>query len=355
MKTLHFRYLYGAVGVILILPLLLIAPEYLESHDNILIVKILEDNSIAKYDTSKNEVQEIYRSDKYRTLNISVAPSNKYIAFIEETEPLYQKDEYPVAPNNCLTIIDGTGKLVHRIEKNVKRYVWSPVGDKIAFLSFNPCDPDYEYMCPSGAWIFDLETAEMTQIADRATEINWAIYDSSIYLYFSGQVMKWNSQSSKLENREYNDIYFSPDGKFYLCLWKDEGKPIQLYETLTNSKVLDIKIYKQLLPLGDTAKAVPVDIGDLWSSHDLDPPYGWVFNSGHYLLFTKSDVNTETEGDGSIKRIKSLTVRNASNFIYDPLNKSVIRRFEGLIGQWVGDGSRIILETGNKVVFQDIP
>jgi hypothetical protein len=64
---------------------------------------------------------------------------------------------------------------------------------------------------------------------------------------------------------------------------------------------------------------------------------------------------TETEGDDPIKRIKSLTVRNASNYIYDPLNKSIIRRFDGLIGQWVGDGSRIIYEAGNKVVFQDIP
>jgi|GEM_PF-2106137 len=333
-------------------------PQNIQSQNQNLVVTLVEGNWVVRLNIETGEEEKLYHSDKWWTHSISVSPNSRYIAFIEETKPECNRDGvYVVAPQRNLVILDGSGKVVNRLDdKDVKKYVWSPDAEKIAFVSFKPCDCDYKYKCPSGAWVFDLNTLELTNIRDRATEINWTVFDSAVYLY-DGAVVIRNPVTQKIEATEYKDIYFSPDGKYYLKLWKDEGRPIQLYETSTNGRLFDIKVYQRLLPSGETAESFPKDIGDLWSSHDLRFPHGWVFNSGHFLLFTKSDVITETKGEGPVKVVKSRKVRSVKNFIYDPEQKEVVKEFEGAISSWVGDGSRIIVERDGKFVvltYEDV-
>lgn len=341
--------------IALVFSLLLAVTKNVPSQNKNLIVRVDKENCIVSLKTDTGEIQKLYHSDKYWTHSLTVSPNNKYIAFIEETEPKYRRNGYEAAPQYNLVVIDDSGKLISRIEMDVKKYVWSPDGEKIAFLTFRPCDPDYAYKCPSGAWVFDISTSEKIKIRDRAYEVNWALFDSAVYLYDHGAVVRLNPRSKELESTHYKDIYFSPDGRYYLRLWKDEGQPIQLYETSSNNELFAIKVYKKLLPSGDTTEPFPKNIGDLWSSHDLDPPHGWVFRHGHYLLFTKAKVLTKTEGQGAIKVIKSREVQEVKNYIYDPSQRKVLKEFEGIISSWIGNGNKIVVERKGKILFEQLP
>lgn len=331
-------------------------PNSAQTPVSSILVKTVEGNWIVRLNMATGEEERIYHSNKGRAHTIAVSPDNRYISFIEETELERTRDgAYVVTPRRDLVLLDGTGKVIARIEdKDVRRYVWNPSGDKIAFLSFQPCDSDYEFRCPTGAWVFDLNTSELVKIKERATEINWAVFDSAVYLYDNSEVVKWHPEAKTPVITDHKDILFSPDGKYYLRLWKDEGKPIQLYETNSNEELFAIKVYEGLLPPGISAVPFPADIGELWSSHDLEAPYGWVFNSGHLLLFTKVDAIVETAGEGPVKAVKSIEVRSVKNFVYDPEQRKVVKEFEGAISSWIGDGSRIIVEKDDKVLFEDI-
>ncbi|RKX24526.1 MAG: hypothetical protein DRP47_11235, partial [Candidatus Zixiibacteriota bacterium] len=295
--------------------------------------------------------------DKWCTHSISVSPNNRYIAFIEETKSECTRDGlYKVAPQRSLVIMDSSGKVDRRIDDmDVKKYVWSPDGTKLAYLTFEPCDCDYTYKCPSGAWVYDLASSKTEKIADLATEIHWAAFDDAIYLYYPNSVQKWSPSSGSLEKTHHKDIYFSPDGQYYLQLWKDEGKPIVLYETITDKVVLFIEVRQWALPKGDMAETFSTDMGVLWSSHDLTPPHGWAFNTGHYLLFTKTDVENEKEGRGPMKIVESQDVQRITYTVYNPERRMSLRTFEGVPGNWISNGFVIPIERDGSVVLEEAP
>ncbi len=345
---------YWIVITTLFLSLIFAASRKTITTDESCMARLEKGNWITKLNISTRQPQKIYKSDKYWVHSLTVSPDNKYIAFIEETQPKYTRNGYEVAPHYSLAVINTEGKLISRVEQDVKKYVWNPQGDKIAFLTFAPKDPDYEFKYPTGVWIFDISTLKKKKIAEKGIEINWANFDKNIYFLDRKKVFRWNPNTEQLDSTKFQDIYFSPDGKYYLRLWKDEGKPIQLFETSSNKEIFTIKAYKKLLPAGDTTESFPKNIGDLWSSHDLDTPHSWVFNQGHYLLFTKAEVIIETKGEGPVKAIKSREVKDIRNFIYDPEQRRVIKEFEGSISSWIGDGSRIILEHKGEIIFEEI-
>ena len=176
-----------------------------------------------------------------------------------------------------------------------------------------------------------MNTSESIRFEDKARTISWAIFDSAVYIHGYGPVVKWDPVSKTPESTVYKDIHFSPDGTYYLHGPEYEHNlPIQLYRTMDGRNVSDI---------------LPANLGTL---------SGWVFNSGHFLLYTKVDAIVETAGEGPVKAVKSRKVRSAMNFVYDPEQRKVVKEFEGVMSSWVGDGSRIIVEKDDKVLFEDI-
>ncbi|MEA2031094.1 MAG: hypothetical protein U9N55_05825, partial [candidate division Zixibacteria bacterium] len=204
---------YTAVGLLILLLLLAFSNE-IQAADESFFVKLDKENCITKLNVTTKQTQIIYHSDKWRTHNITVSPNNRYIAFIEETKFECTRDGlYKVAPQRSLVIIDSSGKVDRRIDDiDVKKYVWSPDGEKIAFLTFKPCDCDYKYKYPTGAWVYDMNTSEVIKIKDRARGINWAVFDSAVYLYSRDrdgeQVVRWDPVSQRLDSTVYKDIYF---------------------------------------------------------------------------------------------------------------------------------------------------
>ena len=364
MKTKLIVSLCLVVALGLIYAVLYAEPQSRGADEEPLIARVVDRASVLGYQRASGKTKELYRPDKYSIHELTVSPNNKYIAAINISDRVNIPDSVPEAYYMySLMVLHASGELAHRLEMDVRRYVWSPDGKQIAFLTFAPCRKAYWTSCPTGAWILDVETSEVTEISEGAKDINWAAFDNAIYLYEHPRlrdrgcsVMRWDPVSGELQPTDYHDIYFSPDGKYYLSLWKDEVCPARLYDATSNQLIYDIVVRKSFLyGRDDTTVPFPEDLGSLWNSNELGQPCGWVFNSGHYLMFTKEESTVETEGSGPVKVIVSKTIHSLTNSIYDVEQGKVIKQFEGDVWKWVGSGNQVVVERDGKVVLEEMP
>lgn len=264
--------------------------------------------------------------------DITIAPVGGVIAYIEETPGVLGATGYDVPPRRILVILDNQGKNLRRLDNDVKEYVWSPDGTKVAYLSYIPCDPDYSLKCPAGVWVYDIPGSALTKIGERGYDLVWAKYNDCVYVREYRKSSVWCSNQDSLCPTAVQGIHFSSDGEFVIY------EPI--YEDDTPRGLFRSRDFQ------DITASLPTDLGAMG---------GWVFNSGHYLLFTKTDATVITEGDGPVKVIKSRTIHSIKHSIYDPEQRKIVRQFEGAISSWVGDGSRIIVERNGKVEFEEEP
>jgi len=255
--------------------------------------------------TETGETQRIYHSDKWWTHSISVSPGNRYIAFIEETKSECTRNGlYVVPPQRSLVILDCSGKVVCRVDnKDVMRYVWSPDGEKLAFLTFKPCECDYQYKCPSGAWVFDMNTSEVIKIREKAREISWAVHDSCIY--FEG--FKFDPVTGETEKTSYYGINFSPDGRYYLSISSMEYP--RLYVSASNEEITD---------------RVKSQFGYV--------PRSWVPEEKHHLHAVKTDYEPRPEDTVSYDKPQIMVevpreIIQQTFFIYDVETNSIVKEW----------------------------
>jgi len=327
-KCIYYSILFIVVGFIVINMI------YANSFYDYSIVAI-DSNTVIRPTNGEIGKHVIYRSNQPHIHSLSVSPDNKHIAFIEQSNPSYDTDSYQTQPNTDLRIIDFAGTTIRIIEEDIVRYVWSPDGNRLAYVTFDPCDPDYAYKCPTGAWVHDLLASETIKIKDSMTEIFWANFDSTLYLLNRDSVFAWKPGFPEPILSNHLGIYFSPDGRYYLRLWKDENDPIQLFSTANDQKM-----------------NLPTHLGGLWGTHDLNPPHGWAYNSAHILLFIKEDVEVETEGTSPIQIINSRKVIKTTISLYDPSEQKTIRQFEGEISNCIGNGDFLIIEQDGRLSFK---
>lgn len=332
------RFLF-VLSSVLIIGIVISSSVSLEANDagsapnSKLLVRMQPGYIIQSYNLQSGETKALWQSEKYRVRSVSVSPNNKYIALIEETKPEYSTDNYTVPPMINLLIIDGSGNYVNRIDMDVSSYVWSPDGEKIAFVTFRPCDADYHYKCPTGAWIFDIGSSEVTKLADKAWGIRWAAFNQAVYYFYRrDSVLQWDANTRISHLTQLCDIDISPDGKYYLPTpaYESEFIPV-LYRTHDNKEVVG---------------ALPKDIGAL---------VGWAFSKGHYLHYQKAEEKVDEVTSDRFRLVKSREVLSQTSTIYDPETQTVVKVFDGKLGHWIGDGSQIIVERDGKVVLEELP
>jgi hypothetical protein len=221
----------------------------------------------------------IYQSPKAYVDRISVSPNRKFIAGIEPQD----------STRNRLIIIDSEGNVKCSIDEDVRKYDWSPDGEKIAYITGTYYEGGVGFIT-TGVWIFDLRDHSKTQIkkdfphdtlkmAGREPfegggfEINWAKHDSNIYIQdfgYVGGVYRYNTKIGKSEKVDYKGIDFSPDGKYYARSIPELD--YQVYLTETNQPVTDRL----------TARF-----------KDLRFPPTWVPDEKHYLQIVEVDFIVE--------------------------------------------------------------
>ncbi len=306
--------------------------------------------------------QPIYKiAEVFQLSSLSSSPNDKYLAFINFKDGLYLSEEtgrqgkYDILPEVNLRIINRSGDTIHSLP-DCLRYVWSPDGNSVAIITYNVQYPEEHEKLTTGLWIYNINTGEKIKAADKANELFWAAHDLCLYFidYYKGRttVFKWDPRTGKTEQTDYKDIYFSPDGEYYLSLNKVEHEPVQLYKTSSNAKLLAIEVRERLLPPGVTSVTFPDNLGVLAGGSYLSNLRPWVPDNGHRLLFIKEDVETELAGTGPVKRIVSRTVKSVENYIFDVEKKEVVRQFSGKTTEWISNGKVLALERDGKLVFE---
>jgi WD40 repeat protein len=254
----------------------------------------------------------IYQSPKAYVDWISVSPNREFIAGIEPED----------STKNRLLIIDPKGNITHLIIDDVRKYDWSPDGEKIAYITGTYYEGGVGFMT-TGVWIFNLRDHSKTQIKKdfphqtvKTTggelfegggfQINWTEHDSNIYIQDFGHVggvYRYNTKISKSEKVDYKGIDFSPDGKYYA----------------RSIPELDYQVY-----LAETNEPVTERLSARFKDLRFLPT--WVPDEKHYLQIVKVDFIVEPVIPGR-QGGKILGVRQKKYTIYDIETDQIIKEW----------------------------
>jgi hypothetical protein len=299
LKIISFRQILAIVILLFaIQPINPMAKTPAAKSEQPLAVKLI-DKSIWKLTPDKGDSVLLYQSkaDFIDRSSLSVSAHNSYYAVIEQIFGKYNTKEselkcrYDVLPRVVLTIYDKNGHSVDSV-MDVFAYVWDNKGSRIAFTTCDFSYAEYIESHPTGLWILNIGTGKPIKIANHAENLFWAKHDGCLYYtaYTSkgDSVYKWNPTDNSIEVTNHKDVYFSPDGKYYLSLYKEDdwGKPIQLYDSNTDKRLFVIKSAEQNISPQSDSFPFPSEIGALWCAYGSGNPYGWGLNQGHSLKAT---------------------------------------------------------------------
>ncbi len=119
---------------------------------------------------------------------------------------------------------------------SVMTYSWNPTGEKVAYIKgFRK--QEKTMFVPTGVFILDVKSKKSEKIADSGYDIQWAGFDSYIYIQDWSGVLRYNTSTKYLQKVGNKGIYFSADGKYYLCPGY-EGKGFELFDAQSNQQVV---------------------------------------------------------------------------------------------------------------------
>ncbi len=334
--------------------------------------------NLYKLDYTTKNVSIIYKTEKSFISKIKISPNNKFISLIEIEEGTLKKENewvysYDIPPKNSLTILDPLGNIFMNINDDVRKYVWSPDGMQIAYITGTYYEGGIGFM-PTGIYILNLLTKEKTKIENVTypRDLHWlkTDYENSIYIKAITQepakcILKYNIRKKRLEITHVKGIHFSPDGKYYI---------MYPYETI------DGGICDHPPKQGTTCFRVfsgkTNQVISEFSSKSMGTTVGWVYGQGHFLMFTKQEFNyytkTATRGNKSYTAKLKKGVKKAENFIYDVEIKKLVQQFEGKVttpdmwGEWIGTKDFLVVEQleqsnqkttnkENEIIIKKIP
>jgi len=255
--------------------------------------KELDKRNIYIFNKATSEKKIIYQTPKSYVDQISISPNREFIAAIETDEK---------AKNN-LVVIKANGELVKAINQDVRKYCWSPEGNKIAFITGGYSE-DGKGFLSDGVYVFDIASSQLKQIAPRAYYINWVAFDSSIYYYESKNVFRYDPVAAETEETPYRGVNFSPDGQYYTT--SSPEQPYQVYSTKTNQAVTD-RLFAT------------------FKDSTIRP--SWVPDQKHQLLVVRTDYELAPSDSGEQKVKKILGIKQARYAIYDIEEDEIIKEW----------------------------
>lgn len=296
-------------------------------------------------DVSTNERKMIYETDKALITDIRVSSSDTIIALIVKeggvTPP--GAHDYSVLPKNSMVFIDLDGNEITILDEDVRKFSWSPDGEKIAYITGTYYEGGVGFKT-TGVGIFDLKDRSKIKIKKDfphktirgfeggGIEINWARHDGNIYIqdfgYLDG-IYRYNTKIGKSEKVDYKGIDFSPDGKYYKEIVVGEGTAgIYVYQTATNEDITSQLIAK---------------FGPEWSRVSLS----WVFDKGRCLHVVNHSLEPVVIGKFSSGENKwGYPVKH--NVLYDVEKDRVVKEVTMPISRWVAGPDKLVFEKDGK-------
>ncbi|MCJ7507655.1 MAG: hypothetical protein MUO85_02845 [candidate division Zixibacteria bacterium] len=320
----------------------------------------LDSKGIHRWDTKSNERKIIFDTFGLYNVSFSLSPSDTILALIVTERGVTPPGahDYSILPKNSLVFINSEGKEIGKLNEDIRRFSWSPDGNKIAYITGTYYEGGVGFKT-TGVYIFDLKDGSKKQITkdfayptieDRGKEIkgggydlNWAIHDSNIYIeefgYLGGNYM-YNTKTGKTEKVAYKGIDFSQDGLYYITQVWDMPK-FRLYRSKDNDDLSSLLTPFNRLCNGN------IEIK-------------WIKTPGHLLLLTitvyeeNNPPRRTPEGEAEVQLITG--IKSKTNYVFDVETNKVIKKFTGSLGHgWIGNENRIIVEREGKIVFEELP
>ncbi|MFQ6008665.1 MAG: hypothetical protein ACE5K8_06905 [Candidatus Zixiibacteriota bacterium] len=301
----------------------------------------IDSYGIHKLDTSTDSEKIILNTEGMYGVYFSVSPSDTIIAMLITKRGITPPGahDYSVPPKNSLVFIDRDGNEIMTLDEDVRKFSWSPDGEKIAYIKGTYYEGGVGFKT-TGVGIFDLKDKSKTQIKKDfphktirgfeggGYEINWARHDSNVYIqdfgYLDG-IYRYNTKIGKSEKVDYKGIDFSPDGKYY-----KEIEGIHIYLTATNEDITSQLIAR---------------FGPEWSRVSLN----WVFNKGHCLHVIRKTAVQKAEFSWEYPVVH--------NVLYDVEEDRVVKEVTMPISRWVAGPDKLVFEEDGKFVvwtYEDV-
>jgi hypothetical protein len=272
---------------------------------------------------TSDATRRVYHSAASAVAGLAIAPSQDRLTFIEVNAGRALGEP----PTHQLVVIDSMGRVVSRIERNVRLYTWCGA-ECLAYIVGEDYEGGVGFM-PKGAFRLDLQTGTETAIEGIPAPyaLMWAPFDTSVYFKSfarpnGANVIRYSLLSGLVTATPYRDFHFSPSGKHYLQPRDGANDTIRLYETATN-------------------RLVPLPI-----STALGEPGGWVFDHGDYLLFGRRLPPRLDPGGEGIRRGIPGPMEYA---IYDVTSRRIVRKVPGERAPWVGPRGVLPILVGGRL------
>lgn len=309
----------------------------IQAQENSLFVKKSGVTQIVLYDGKTPKT--IFQTDKKAVYDIKVSPKNQYISAIEVTEGVVEGHGYKVLPKNRLVVISPNGELQNVINEDIRKYDWSPSGEKIVCITGSYSETELGFRPDGGMFIYNLSTKEKKSIRGLRYphDVYWGVDENLIYIKDVGTgkgVFRYRVDSNDLELTGYHSVYFSPNEAYY-NRYSSTANDFAVFETKTNRTI-----------------QLPTNLGK---------PIKWVFNQGNYLLFENKNETLEFGELPKAKRkpdqfeaptwTKVRTLNSVTYTIYD-VRKAVVVKEEltNMVSDWIGDKYSLPIQKKGKAI-----
>ncbi|MBW8049238.1 MAG: hypothetical protein FVQ77_02630 [Cytophagales bacterium] len=317
---------------------------FAQNEDYLIRTQLSNKKAIFKRNLIDNNENIIYKTTKDLVCRVKISPQNNYIAFLEHKKGIFEKGKYQVLPKNSLRIIDINGKTIVYTNDDVRRYVWCPDGTKIAYITGEFFLGGIGFISDK-LYILDISSKKKYQVQNikHPYDLHWLQTQNKNELYIkvvpseksNNRILRYDCNTRKVGNAGVKSIHFSPDGKYYV-LYSGEA----LSEGSCNTPLQNGKTCFQIYNSHTNA------IIDEFSHFDIGVPFGWVYNQGHFFMFTNNE-------------------RKESK-VYDVKQNQVVENYniipnKNTWGKWIVNNKSLVFEDhklekiSNNVVIRNIP
>ena len=321
---------------------------------NFLVKRDLSDErALYKLNYNSGIIKSIYQSTKDHISKLLISPDGNYISLIETKKGTFKKQGsgyiYDIPPKNRLIILNSDGNIVRVINDDVRKYTWCPDENKIAYITGTYKEGGFGFT-PSGIYILNISTGKKFKIQNIAYphRLHWlktnkenSIYVKTMNVDPKKRILRYNLNKKRVEITYVKSIHFSPDGKYYAVFSGETNDICDKNSTLP----LCVNIYQ--------TKTNQL-ISKFFNNEELGTPTGWVYDHGHFFMFTKQEYDRYEKS--IIRGGKTYTgtfikgVKKSENFIYNVETKKLVQKFDGKVtnpkkwGEWIGSIDFIVVE-----------
>ena len=299
----------------------------------------------------------LYRTPLDVVSTVRVAPEGRYTAALETRVDA----DYSTPPSNRLVLIDGTGQVAHRVERDVQTYVFSPDGMQLAYVVGRWYEGGVGFL-PTALYLLDLTTWQERLVPEVTSpyELNWLqTTDEDILLSRTlgttprGRVTRYDLRRRRASVEPSGAFHISPDGRYVLKRADEliaEGRCGPSRGTCVEVKERH----------SGRAVALP-DVEEAGQVVD------WVYGRGHLLLFTRPQeerrTTTEVRGRRRLVGQRLEGVRGAENRVLDVATGRTVERPVGVplvaFGRgddgWIASRELLLLRDGGSMAPAEAP